>query len=317
MKYNLYIIFGLFFFSLLSCKKNETDVGVTQVYSNDNFDLNGICALDAQHIYACGGVRWSKGIILSLGSNNQWHDTVIIDKAIWDIKYKDGFLRACGIDSKVYSSADSGKSWTTYQGWIWRPLYGLGIFEDGKVISVGGSSYAHGILYSSYGTGTGIQFAMDTIPNEIRDISVTGSQSAIVVGYGLVMYTNNGGHQWNYADVEGDFFMGVHFANNSNGMAVGYQGTIIKTNDGGITWKKMRNGNNVFNRKWNLNDIYCINDSEAIAVGDDGLIVKTSNAGKDWQYIECPSNQDLRDIIMIENTIYIVGTKGTILQWRL
>jgi len=309
----IFFIMTLLFFS---CKKNEQDLGVVQIYSNENFDLNGICAMDEQHIIACGGVRWKNGVMV-MQYNNQWRDTSIVDKAIWDIQYKDGYLRACGIDAKIYSSADSGKSWTIYQGWIWQPLFGVGIFANDKVITVGGSSYAHGIKYSSYGNGLGIQFAMDTIANEFRDICVNGAQTAVAVGYGLVYYTSDEGQHWNYADVEGDFFMGVHFSNNSNGFAVGYQGTIIKTNDGGVTWKKMRNGNNVLNRKWNLNDVYCVSETEAIAVGDKGLIVKTNNAGRDWDYVESPTKNDLRAITRTGNQIYIAGTKGTILQMPL
>ena len=69
----------------------------------------------------------------------------------------------------------------------------------------------------------------------------------------------------------------VHFTDANTGMACGYNGAIIKSNDGGANWINLNSGTN-----YNLNDIKLFNSNTATAVGDNQLIIRTTNGGLNW-----------------------------------
>ena len=60
----------------------------------------------------------------------------------------------------------------------------------------------------------------------------------------------------------------IYFATNMIGIAVGDEGTLITTEDGGITWKRQNSGTTK-----NLRDI-SVSEDKLFAVGDDGLAIE-------------------------------------------
>ena len=46
-----------------------------------------------------------------------------------------------------------------------------------------------------------------------------------------------------------DFFKAMVWKNSNEGVAVGYEGSIIKTSDGGASWQVKRNGNDLSKQK--------------------------------------------------------------------
>ncbi len=72
-----------------------------------------------------------------------------------------------------------------------------------------------------------------------------------------------------------------YFVNSDTGYAVGYDGKIIKTMDGGESWINLNSPTNVA-----LNDVFFINDTVGYIVGgqwgSNAIILKTINAGNNW-----------------------------------
>lgn len=55
---------------------------------------------------------------------------------------------------------------------------------------------------------------------------------------GTILYTSDGGSQWNYQNTGiNNFLNSIHFINQSTGWAAGNEGKIIKTTDGGQSWE--------------------------------------------------------------------------------
>ena len=94
--------------------------------------------------------------------------------------------------------------------------------------------------------------------------------------------TSDGGVTWKLQDNPTNKCLeGVSFSDEKNGIAVGWQGIILTTNNGGESWitrDTLRPDHSWFR----LNDVQMINKDLAFAVGDFGTIIKTTDGGKSW-----------------------------------
>ena len=70
---------------------------------------------------------------------------------------------------------------------------------------------------------------------------------------------------------------GVSFTNINNGTAVGFNGTILRTTNGGTNWTPQSSG--TMN---NLVDVSFTDANNGTAVGVSGIILRTTNGGTNW-----------------------------------
>ncbi|MEW6196740.1 MAG: YCF48-related protein [Bacteroidota bacterium] len=91
--------------------------------------------------------------------------------------------------------------------------------------------------------------------------------------------------------------------NSQTAIAVGNNGIIIKTANGGDTWTALEVTSNV-----NLYSIYFVNSQIGWIAGNDRTILKTTNGGESWfQQFSTMSNRHAKDIFFInENTGWFV-----------
>ncbi len=87
----------------------------------------------------------------------------------------------------------------------------------------------------------------------------------------------------------------VSFADSLVGTAVGANGIIIRTVDGGLHWTLQATATTQ-----HLRGIYQLNVDTAIAVGDSAVILRTTNAGTTWATVFGGQNIVLNDIKMID-----------------
>lgn len=102
----------------------------------------------------------------------------------------------------------------------------------------------------------------------------------------------------------------IHFTDEFNGIVCGFEGTLLKTDDGGKSWFNV-------DSLYSLNfwDITFINHQRGFVVGEGGAIITTNDSGYTWQPIPSSVSQTLFKIKFInENTGFIVGNEGTILK---
>jgi photosystem II stability/assembly factor-like uncharacterized protein len=92
--------------------------------------------------------------------------------------------------------------------------------------------------------------------------------------------------------------------------AIGHEGIILKTTDGGVTWKiHNSNTSNV------LYSTYFTNEHTGWAVGQYGTILKTTNGGMEWTEQESGTSNNLQSVCFAdEQTGWTVGRLGTILK---
>ncbi|KAF0206876.1 MAG: hypothetical protein FD167_5509, partial [bacterium] len=128
---------------------------------------------------------------------------------------------------------------------------------------------------------------------------------------GAFLKTTDGGQNWQIASNAQEFLSDIDFINKDLGWAVGFNGTIKGSTDGGINWDNLRIGE----EDEALNSLYFIDSMRGWVVGSSGQILKTIDGGKEWQKVDTKVIDDLwRVRFLNEKEGWIVGEEGIILN---
>jgi photosystem II stability/assembly factor-like uncharacterized protein len=101
----------------------------------------------------------------------------------------------------------------------------------------------------------------------------------------------------------------VDMYDENTGWAVGENGVILKTVDGGINWISVSPPVNAFFKR-----VRFLNNSIGYVVGDGGEILKSNDGGESWLRLSSGTTENLNDVFVISETgICAVGDNGTVL----
>lgn len=140
--------------------------------------------------------------------------------------------------------------------------------------------------------------------------SMIGYASGGAATAGTVLKTNNAGVNWTLDTVGTNWLFGIYFSNLMTGWAVGFNGVIYKTSDGGSIW--VLQISNTTNR---LVAVSFPSLNTGYAVGYTGTIVKSTNGGDNWFVQFSPSPNNFWGVCFTdENTGWAAGWNGTILH---
>jgi photosystem II stability/assembly factor-like uncharacterized protein len=122
------------------------------------------------------------------------------------------------------------------------------------------------------------------------DVNAIGPDRAVIVGYGGKMIeTTDGGRNWHAlpSGVESALY-GVRFTDAQHGWAVGQDGVVLHTSDGGKTFEKQESNANFkdsdgTDKKAYLFALSALDNDRAWAVGDRSVLVSTTDGGKTWR----------------------------------
>ena len=104
--------------------------------------------------------------------------------------------------------------------------------------------------------------------------------------------------------------MGVHFATPKEAWAVGWNGTLLHSTDGGVTWN-MRSGTTADA----LQSVAFADANRAVAVGEKGTITTSDDSGKTWTDIEMDTWHRIRNLSFVtDREGWAVGDGGLILH---
>jgi photosystem II stability/assembly factor-like uncharacterized protein len=300
-----------------SCSKEKIELTFTRLSSGITNDLNHVFFINDSIGYVCGGDRYFKGDLLKTTDGGYtWHDqsTGEMTKALYRLDFiseDTGF--SCGYDGKIFKTTDGGANWHFFQTDYYRPLRSIYMLDGQRGFACGGDGYKSGYLLRS--TDGGDDWLADTSLEEYRDLVFFDESNGVVCGYGLIMYTTDGGQTWTYTNAKQDFFVAMDFVNEATGYAIGYTGSIWKTTDGGRSWERLRNANVIFKPQWYLNCIAFINESVGYVAGEGGCFLKTSDGGQSWRPIENAPEVDWKGISLVSDGGFICGTGGEIYRF--
>ena len=152
---------------------------------------------------------------------------------------------------------------------------------------------------------------------------VNHKQGWVVGEKGLIIHTADGGKTWKQQEVDTTSpgfrlpdasldFKAVYFTNADYGWAVGDEGLVAATDDGGKHWTLQRSGTSAM-----LLDVFFANSKEGWIVGEGADVLYTENGGKEWKRYEYVSDFMLNGVWFVnDSTGWVVGTHDRILHTK-
>ena len=298
--------------SWYSCDSPETPV-IEQYFDTGTQDTWHDIAYDAQgNIIAIGGYVWLRGLQLT-ADNNLSHikvDTISF-KGLFDLELlTNGDFLTVGTDGFLFQKTSSDAGWVFHRLANWDILQRV---YQGKesIFAFGGKSNERGYIYKINN-----RFEVDTamyFPFEISDAIITDHR-IIAFGWGNMITSDTAGLTWKLLANEGDFYASGIMLNEHEGLIIGYNGDILRTEDGGVSWKKYHpdiehSGYNAFRI------IKKLDNGSLLICGNEGKFWHSIDDGKSWTYYRLQKKVDLYGCLSTgKNSFILCGEKGTLVK---
>lgn len=184
-----------------------------------------------------------EGVLKTTDGGATWTLTPVGDRLV-ALSFVDTQRGWIGGDGEVWSTVDGGTSWSSQPAFVETPGFPprtIGL-SDARFVS------------------------------ETRGVMVGGTR-----GGGLIRTTTDGGATWTHHGVATNNMSGVAFGDASHWWAVGGDGKIVASVDGGMTWADQTSTVIV-----TLSAVWAVNDRTAWAVGENGTVLRTTDGGVTW-----------------------------------
>lgn len=218
----------------------------------------------------------------------------------------DGNVYFCGFGLNICTSKDALNSFTLARV--------PGPYEFASAISFGENN--RGLASTSLGTDSGGIVRLDASMNllsfqrfkfALHDVQMLDQNKGIAVGSGAILLSNDGGMSWQQQAVVGDNFNSISAIDSLHIYVSGLSGFVVKTSDGGKTWKRLRNGSNLTLPNYQLWDLLFVSEQKGYAVGEKGLVIYTDDAGEHWMEFDPFTSNNLRFISLCPDGKLLVG----------
>ena len=220
-----------------------------------------------------GGALWTAQTGTGAGSD------------LWRVRFVNAISgMAVGAGGLIIKTGNGGTTWTQSRAPGGYDLRGLDYADLNTIVAVGGNGT---ILRSPDGGAT-----WDSIPSPttafLYGVDFVSQNVGFIVGNMGIMKTVNGGLSWNILSLP-DYtsFYDIAFKDANNGIVVGVQGYILRTTDGGATWKKQITGTETY-----LNAAAYRGRSLA-AAGDNGLVLSALDPQTESEPNDSPGSAQL------------------------
>ena len=220
-------------------------------------------------------------------------------------------------DGAVYQSKDDGASWKPAGRIHTEPIDSLAFYTTTKGIGIGGK-----FVWGTKDAGqVWTAFYLGETP--LNAVAYGDEENVWVVGdEGTILYSSTGGARRQEGQQTFSAFepqasgstarlLEVDFADAERGWAVGEQGTILRTTDGGQTWQSVNSGVDV-----DLLNVRFLDDgATGFATGKDGTLLTSFNGGESWTLAPLDTSNDLFTIgIETPANLWVAGGDGLILN---
>jgi photosystem II stability/assembly factor-like uncharacterized protein len=321
---------------LLACHEEVKDVPLSTrliVVTDKFYDVEAL-APEKAIVVGYGGK-----ILVTTDGGKSWQTKQGgTDVALYNVKFTDvqnGWI--CGQDGLILHTTDGGETWKKQDSGTNVPIFALSFIDQNRGWAVaqqatylrttsGGESWENGrIEVSLEGVSEDATLAM-TDPT-LYDVHFIDEKTGWMVGeFGKIYHSTDGGMNWveqqnsllGQAGIDDALnlptFFGVRFANANEGVAVGLEGKIVKTVDGGKTWTFTAGDLSVFSTD-PFYGIVLRGNGDGWIVGAGGRVLRLQSG--DWKQasLGMPVVAWLRAIDFFdENNGWIVGGYGTILR---
>lgn len=275
---------------------NNVDIapGTNTTITSVNFlnDTLGIVSLSNGNVYITynSGTSWTYSIT---GLSVPLNATYILN----------GYWYIVGNNGTICISTNSGQTWTPFYTGTSEAFNGVSFVNNNNGYAVG----TNGTI--CYYNGTSWTPQVSNTSNNLNGVYNIGT-SAVAVGDNSVILIGNSGNWTSISSPVSSDFKAVAFATSTKGYAVGTNGVIISTNDGGQTWTPSLTGVDV-----DFSSVTTNNNDTAWAVANNGIIYITPDGGNTWERYSIGSEDNLKGVNYPKannstNRGYVVGDGG-------
>jgi photosystem II stability/assembly factor-like uncharacterized protein len=224
---------------------------------------------------------------------------------------------------RVFKTTDGGQTWTRQKVSGRLPFLGVSCL-DGRQVWV---SSLNGLVFKSTDGGTTWTEQKTPVDRNLFKIAFVTPQRGTAIGdFGAIVHTEDGGATWQEVLLPEDFKLpdsaldsgvlpndallyGLSFVDENTGWISGEFGTILRTDDGGRTWKQQQSG-----VETTLFGIDFSGPSTGVAVGIDSVILRTDDGGATWTPTSSPfQERSYYEVGLSGQYAWIVGGQGTLL----
>ncbi len=329
----LFLLLGL----LPACQQeadNEVPLSNRLITVTDKFyDVKAISAEKAV-VVGYGGK-----ILVTADGGKTWQAKASgTDVALYNVKFVDaqnGWV--CGQEGLILHTADGGETWHKQASGVNTAIFALWFLDKNRGWAVseqatylrttsGGESWETGRIEVSV-EGVAEEATLAMVDPILYDIHFVDEQIGWMVGeFGKIYHTTDGGMTWTeqqnsllgHAGIDDALnlpaLFGVRFTNATDGVAVGIEGKIVKTTDGGKTWAFTAEDLAAFSTD-PLYDLHLFGDGKGWIVGAAGRVLQLRDG--DWNNapLSRPLTTWLRSVDFFdENNGWIVGGYGMVLH---
>ena len=213
---------------------------------------------------------------------------------------------------RIIKTLDGGKSWSQQYSDNVTSIYFLDEY-NGWVINTSGN-----ILNTTDGGNSWYLINPTTQKiNYYNTIFFRDKNMGFIAGgdQTSIMKTTNGGIDWN-TKATGSNILSISFADSIRGIAVGSNGTILKTTDRGESWSNLPRLIN-----YNFNSVYMFDSLKGLIAGNDlhnnSAVLYTSDGGINWVQQSLPTNGMINSMYFKNpNNGWVTGHGGIILKYH-
>lgn len=154
----------------------------------------------------------------------------------------------------------------------------------------------------------------------LRDVTRAGERLVAVGPRGHIVYSDDQGAHWLQAQVPVSADLNaVSFPTAVHGWAVGNDGVVLHSRDGGQHWEKQLDGRALADgTDSTLLDVWFSDDQHGYAVGLFNLLLRTEDGGQHWlpwqDHSDNPQSLHLTSLAPVGDALYITGEQGLLLK---
>lgn len=321
----------------------------TEQVSSTSNGLNGIVFVDALNGWSCGDQRtirrttngggtWYQQTLPTGGGSSSVNDIFFVSLtegwavgtggiiwhttdggAIWTVQFTAGatgqqvkFITAStgfvvGVSGSIHRTTNAGASWTQIPSGTSAGLSDIAFLNSTEFWIAADN----GLLLRSTNAGTNWTTNQLQTYASLHGLAKSG-ESLVVVGEFGALGRKTNTQPWALTSRGENLAANwITFSDANNGFAVGQDGLIMHTVNGGETWSGLQNG-------LTLDSFYgaeMIGTNKLWVVGDLGVLLHTSNAGASWVQQSTFTFNTLFSISFVnENAGWAVGDFGTFIR---
>ena len=190
-------------------------------------------------------------------------------------------------------------------------------FQDQTTLAYGNANTKEGLILGSDDNGQTwtLRYVSPLANSEITDLEVISDSNAIAVGTnGLIARTTDGGTTWDTIDASVSYNFVDLAFSDTTGFALGLSRNVIRTTDGGITWEDL----GLLPGTGSTQAVVIKDTSEVWVFGSDSTMFVTNDGGQTWEQTALfdSSQGNILAAATVGNSMLAVGQNGLVLSYN-